>query len=179
MSDMGNDEYQSTRKERSDPRRVWKVDAVFPSAAIRELREFFFVSAQFLEQGGEHHIFDSFDLSTPDAASQLMRQGFRPYLLCLNEDRTNLWCHSVLHKEDDGWDRIICADAGAYFASAAGGYEDIMTLFESLIRQDLTYVMSSYRKSIAQRGTRSKAEFSNVRGWEEACAVRILRRKKN
>jgi len=114
-------------------------DEEFSRAAMRELQEFFFVSGQFLEKGGEDHIFDTFDLSTPDSASKLMRQGFRPYLLCLNEDRTNLWCHPVLHKEEDDWDRIICADAGGYFASTGGGYENIMMFCEALIRNGLTY----------------------------------------
>jgi hypothetical protein len=104
----------------------------FPAAAIQKLREFFFVSRAYLE-GDHRQVFDSFDIiSSADDCKKYLADGFQPYLLCLNEDREDLLCWSVFHKEEQGLDRIITANAHGYFASTGGGRTNIVHLIEAV-----------------------------------------------
>lgn len=112
-------------------------DDEFPTATIKKLREFFFVSRQYLE-GEYQEIFDSFDVTcSADDCKEFIAGGFEPFLLCLNEDRENLWSWPVFHKEQDGFDRIIVANTYGYFASAGGGKSNIMHLIEAAIYHGL------------------------------------------
>jgi TIR domain len=104
----------------------------FPTAAIKKLREFFFVSRDYL-QGESNEIFDSFDNTcSADDCKKLLAESFQPYLLCQIEDRKNLWCWPVLHKEEEGHDRIVTAEAYGYFASGGGGKMNIMHFIEAI-----------------------------------------------
>jgi hypothetical protein len=107
-------------------------DEEFPTAAIKKLRDFFFVSREYLE--GEYpQIFDSFDIvGSQDDYTKFLRDGFQPYLLCLNEERANLWCWPVFHKEEDGFDRSICGNTLGYFASTGGGKDNILNLIKAM-----------------------------------------------
>ncbi len=112
-------------------------DDEFPTAAIKKLREFFFVSREYLE-GEYRQVFDSFDVTcSADDCKKYIAEGFHPYLLCLNEEREKLWCHPVFHKEEDGFDRIICANTYGYFASMGGGKSNIMHLIEAVYHHSL------------------------------------------
>jgi hypothetical protein len=106
-------------------------DDEFPSAAIKKLREFFFVSRKYLE-GEYQQVFDSFDVTcSADDCKKYLAQAFHPFLLCRDEDRDNLWCWPVFHKEQDGFDRIITANSHGYFASTGGGKSNVMHLIEA------------------------------------------------
>lgn len=112
-------------------------DDEFPTATIKKLREFFFVSREYLE--GEYQaVFDSFDIvGSAEECKKLIADGFEPFLLCLNEDREKLWSWPVFHKEQDGFDRIIVANTFGYFASTGGGKSNIMHLIEAAIHHGL------------------------------------------
>lgn len=104
----------------------------FPTAAIKKLRAFFFVSREYLEEGAPN-IFNSFEITcSSDESRNLLAQNFAPYLLCLNEDREIFMCYPVFHKEQDGFDRIIVANSHGYFASCGGGKLNIMHLIEAI-----------------------------------------------
>jgi hypothetical protein len=106
-------------------------DDEFPTAAIKKLCEFFFVSREYLE-GEWSQVFDSFDVTcSAEDCNKYLTEGFHPLLLCLNEDRDKLWCWPVFHKEQDGFDRIITANSHGYFASTGGGKSNIMHLIEA------------------------------------------------
>jgi hypothetical protein len=107
-------------------------DDELPADAIQRLREFFFVSREYLEDGSKF-VFDSFDNICRDTQCQeLIEQGFDSYLLCLNEERHNLWAWPVLHKEEKGFDRIIRAQDSGYFASMGGGKNNIMHMIKAV-----------------------------------------------
>ncbi|HSU54154.1 MAG TPA: toll/interleukin-1 receptor domain-containing protein [Candidatus Dormibacteraeota bacterium] len=107
-------------------------DDEFPTAAIKRLREFFFINRQYLE-GECKQIFDSFDITcSSDECKKYLAGGFQAYLLCLNEDREQLWCWPVFHKEENDVSRIITANSDGYFASTGGGKSNIMHLIEAL-----------------------------------------------
>jgi hypothetical protein len=113
-------------------------DDEFPTAAIKKLREFFFVSREYLE-GEYKQVFDSFDVTcSADDCKKFIGEGFHPFLLCLNEDREHLWCWLVFHKEQDGFDRIITANSHGYFASTGGGKSNVMRLIEAAHHHSLT-----------------------------------------
>lgn len=106
-------------------------DDEFPTTAINKLREFFFVSREYLE-GEYQQVFDSFNIAFADDSKKYLAEGFHPYLLCLNEERDMLWCWPVFHKEEDGFDRIITAEGCGYFASSGGGKSNIMAFIEAV-----------------------------------------------
>ena len=104
----------------------------FPTHAITKLREFFFISPEYLEEGAQQ-VFEAFEITySPDDSKKFLSQGFQPFLLCLNELRHDLMCYPVFHKEEDGFDRIIVANSFGYFASGGGGKSNIMHLIEAI-----------------------------------------------
>jgi hypothetical protein len=110
----------------------------FPTAAIKKLRDFFFINRGYLEDGAPE-VFDTFEIicSSEDCA-KILSQGFEPFLLCLNELRDQMMCYPVLRKEEDGLDRVIAADSGGYFASGGGGKSNIMHFIEALHENGIT-----------------------------------------
>jgi hypothetical protein len=131
----------------------------FPTAAIRKVHEFFFVSRQYLE-GECQQVFDTFDVScSTDDCKKYLAAGFQPYLLCLIEDRDNLWCWPVFHKEEEGFDRIITANSHGYFASGGGGKSNIMHLIEAVhdhgLRPYDVWVQGADRKTWEELESRS------------------------
>jgi TIR domain len=112
-------------------------DDEFPTAAIKKLREFFFISREHLEEGTPA-VFDSFEIiGSSDDCKKFLSQGFQPFLLCLNELRHDLMCYPVFHKEEDGFDRIIVANSHGYFASAGVGKSNIMHLIEAILEKGI------------------------------------------
>jgi len=112
-------------------------DDEFSSTAIKKLREFFFVSCEYL-QGVYDQVFDSFDIiSSADDCKKYNGQGFQPYLLCRNEDREKLWCWPVFHKEQGGFERVIAANSYGYFASGGGGKSNIMHFIEAIFEKGI------------------------------------------
>jgi len=104
----------------------------FSTQSIKALRDFFFISREYLEDGTSA-IFDTVDnVCHADGCAKLINQGFDPYLLCLNEERQKLWAWPVFHKEERGLDRIICADSCGYFASMGEGKTNIMHLIKAI-----------------------------------------------
>jgi hypothetical protein len=108
-----------------------------PTAAIKKLRDFFFINRGYLEDGAPE-VFDTFEItcSSEDCAN-ILSQGFEPFLLCLNELRDQMMCYPVLHKEEDGLDRVIAANSGGYFASGGGGKSNIMHFIEAIHGQGI------------------------------------------
>lgn len=110
----------------------------FPTAGIKKLRQCFFVSRGYLEDGASE-VFDSFEITcSSEECATILSQGFEPFLFCLNELRDQMMCYPVLHKEEDGLDRVIAANSGGYFASGGGGKSNIMHFIEAIHKKGIT-----------------------------------------
>lgn len=150
-------------------------DDEFPTSAIKKLREFFFVSQTYLEEGA-HVIFDSFDnVCSADEAKRLLSDGFRPYILCLNEQRDDLRCWPVLHKEQDGFDRIVRGQGEGYFMSIGGGKANIIHIIAAMQSVGLSafeaFVLRITRKTwqALDKGTFYSNGMMGFRGQDDDC----------
>jgi hypothetical protein len=104
----------------------------FPVASIAKLRDFFFVSRDYLDEGSEY-VFDSFDnVCSKHDCIKFLQNGFSPYILTCPADRDQLHAYVVFQKEEQGFDRIIVSDADGYFASRGGGKGNLTHLIEAM-----------------------------------------------
>lgn len=102
-----------------------------PINLIDRLESFFFINSNVID-GDSPYIFNSFRLSQP-SISNLFEQGFKARIACCPDDRGDLFCFIIMHKEEHTFTRIVVSDLVSSFMSSGGGRMNIQYLIEELI----------------------------------------------
>ena len=107
-----------------------------PIDLIKKLENFFFINPHVID-GDKPYIFQSFRLSQT-SLSDLFEKGFSPIIACCPYEREDLLCFIVMHKEDNGFTRIIASNLIGSFASSGGGRTNIEYLIHELITRNMS-----------------------------------------
>ena len=107
-----------------------------PMELIANIESFFFLRKNVLD-GESRFIFKSFNLSH-ESLENLFDQGFSPSIACSPLERHDLFCFIVMHKEENGFMRIVVSDLVGSFASSGGGRMNIQYLINILIDRNIS-----------------------------------------
>jgi len=107
----------------------------FQTGALDRAIEFFFLNPKFLEEG-VFPVFRKFNLYSNEPM-ELLKLGFRPYLLCFSEKRKYLLVYVLLQKMENGYARTIIGDPIGSFVSDGGGRTAIEQIIYAMMNLDL------------------------------------------
>lgn len=107
-----------------------------PLELIAKLESFFFLRKDVLD-GESRFIFKSFNLNQ-ESLERLFLQGFSASIACCPVERHDLYCFIVMHKEENGFMRIVVSDLVGSFASNGGGRINIQYLISVMIERNIS-----------------------------------------
>ncbi|MFB2643642.1 hypothetical protein ACE02D_15230 [Shewanella bicestrii] len=107
-----------------------------PLDLITKLESFFFIRKDVLD-GDSRFIFRNFHLCY-ESLEQLLSEGFSPTIACCPTERHDLYCFIVMHKEENGFMRIVVSDLVGSFASNGGGRMNIEYLISVMINRNIS-----------------------------------------
>lgn len=115
----------------------------FPTAAMQRLVEVFFVSPEYLQEGGEHSFFQTFDFwNNRQLCRRFLEEEFEPTFLC-HPDFCEALTYLVFSKCDQGYWRIAqTLDYRSFYSYSGSG---IFDLIYSMIKLKIPYSAAKFR----------------------------------
>ncbi len=119
----------------------------FSFESINRLTQFFFISSKYLEEDQKEYptpIFEPFDITCSTDNRFLLKQGFKPYILCSpNFDQDGFFgfgqAYIIFWKEEKGYYRMRKSNNCCHFYSpSSGGGRNLYNLIDAILEFDLT-----------------------------------------
>lgn len=104
----------------------------FSSEYVDLICDFFFVNKNYI-QGESDYIFKTFCLIDSEDSEKLIKEGFRPYILC-NEDDDWLLGKIGFYKEEKDHHRLVFSDRPVSFKSSGGGKSNLMNMLVPFVK---------------------------------------------
>lgn len=107
-------------------------DREFPTNYVDQLCDFYFIDKEYIE-GESKSVFRKFSLFDSDDSKRLIKEGFRPYILCQEGDD---WLKGVIgfYKNENGCHRLVFSNRPVSFKSSGGGLSNLMKFLYPFVR---------------------------------------------